>query len=52
MEAALIAAIIEKLLIYGPPAAVAIGKAFETSQPTAEDIRSLMIEKDPEEYFK
>lgn len=52
MEAALIAVIIEKLLIYGPPAAVAIGKAFETGNPTAEDIRALTITKDPEDYFK
>jgi len=49
---ALIIAIIEKLLTYGPQAIVAIAEAFKNEKPTAEQIRALVIEKDPEDYFK
>lgn len=50
-NAALTLAIIEKLLIYGPTVIVQIADAFENEEPTAADIRSLMIAKEPEEYF-
>lgn len=51
MQVAMILAIVEKLLIYGPNAVVAIAAAFENSKPTVEQIRALVIVKDPEEYF-
>lgn len=51
MEAALILAIIEKLLVYGPKVVVEISAAFEAGDPTPEQIRALKIEKDPEAYF-
>lgn len=48
----MIAAIIEKLLIYGPNAAIAIGEAFQKGSPSVDDIKALTITKDPEDYFK
>lgn len=52
MEIAIIIAIIEKLLVYGPGAVVAIAKLWENGNPTAEQIRDLVIDRDPESYFK
>ncbi len=52
MEADLILAIIDKLLVYGPRVVVEISAAFENGDPTAEDIRNLKITKEPEDYFK
>ncbi len=51
MQTAMIIAIIEKLLIYGPAAVTAIAAAFENAKPTVAEIRALEIVKDPEEYF-
>ena len=51
MQVAMILAIIEKLLIYGPGAVVAISAAFEQGKPTVAQIKALQIIKDPEEYF-
>jgi hypothetical protein len=52
METALILAIIEKLLVYGPGVVVEVAAAFENAEPTADDIRALKITKKPEDYFK
>jgi len=52
MQVAMIMAIIEKLLVYGPGAVVAIAAAFQKGKPTIADIRALEIVKDPEEYFQ
>jgi hypothetical protein len=51
MNALLIAAIIEKGLIYGPTCAAQIAALFEKREPTPEDIRALEIEKEPEQFF-
>lgn len=52
MQIAMIIAIIEKLLIYGPGAVVAIAGAFKQDEkPTVAQIRALTITKDPEDYF-
>ena len=51
MQAAMILAIIEKIIRYGPSAVIAIAKAFESGKPTVEEIENLTIDKDPEEYF-
>lgn len=51
MQVAMILAIFEKLLVYGPGAVVAIAAAFQKGKPTVEEIRALIITKDPEEYF-
>jgi hypothetical protein len=51
MQVAMIIAIIEKLMVYGPSAVVAISKAFEQGKPTVEQIKGLAITKDPEDYF-
>lgn len=51
MNAAMIATIVEKLIVYGPGAVIAIAAAFESGKPTVEEIRALIIVKDPEEYF-
>jgi hypothetical protein len=52
MQIAMILAIIEKLLIYGPGAVVAIAEAFKQEEkPTVAQIKALTITKDPEEYF-
>jgi len=52
MQVAMIMAIIEKLLVYGPGAVVAISAAFDKGKPTVADIKALTITKDPEEYFQ
>jgi len=52
MQVAMILAIIEKLLIYGPSAVVAISAAFQKdAPPTVAEIKALTLVKDPEEYF-
>ena len=51
MNAVLIAAIIEKGLIYGPGCAAQIAALFEKGEPTADDIRKLTIEQEPEQFF-
>jgi hypothetical protein len=51
MQVAMIVTIIEKLLVYGPGAVVAIAAAFKAGKPTVAEIRALTITKDPEEYF-
>lgn len=51
MQTAMILAIIEKLLIYGPSAVMAISAAFEQGKPTVEEIQALELIKDPEDYF-
>jgi len=51
MQIAMIMAIVEKLLIYGPGAVVAIAAAFGVGKPTVADIKALIIVRDPEEYF-
>lgn len=51
MNALMIAAIVEKVIIYGPSAVIAIAAAFQKGKPTVAEIRALIIVKDPEEYF-
>lgn len=51
MEAILLIEIFKSLLIYGPNAAIAIGKALEEGKRTPEEIRALFINKDPADYF-
>lgn len=51
MNPLMIAAIVEKIIIYGPNAVMAIAAAFEKGKPTVSDIKALEILKDPEEYF-
>ena len=52
MTAALILAILEKMLVYGPGVVVAIADLFaDDSVPTPQDIRDLKIIKSPEDYF-
>ena len=51
MTEALIIAIIEAGLKYGPGIATSIAAAWETGTPTVEQIRALKIEKDPDDYF-
>jgi len=52
MQAAIILAIIEKLLTYGPRAVITIAAAFDQEEdPTLEQIRNLKIDKGPEDYF-
>ena len=51
MTEALIIAIIEAGLKYGPGIAASIAAAWENGTPTPEQIRALKIEKDPDDYF-
>ena len=51
MEAALVIALIELIIKYGPNAAISIIKGLETDNPTPEQIRSLVV-KDPKSYFE
>lgn len=51
-QTAMILAIIEKLLVYGPRAVTAIAAAFEKGKPTVAEIKALRIDKDPEDYFE
>lgn len=48
----LILAIIEKAGLYGVPAVQKIMEAWDKEDITVEDIRGLMIDKDPEEFFE
>jgi hypothetical protein len=53
MQAAMILALIEQIIRFGPAAIVQLAKLFEgDSKPTVEEIKALKITKDPEEYFK
>jgi len=53
MNLALILAIFEQVLRYGPEVVIEIAELFKGSEdPTPEQIRALKITKDPEEYFK
>lgn len=52
MQEAMILAIIEKLIRFGPRAVIAIAQLWDTEKPTIEQIKALKIDKDPEEYFK
>ena len=47
----LIIPLIELILRYGPSAAIKIIKGLETEDPTAEDIKALLVNA-PESYFK
>ena len=51
MNEALILAIIQALLTYGPKAVFAIAAAMATKEITPEEIRELFIDKKPEDYF-
>ena len=51
-NAALTIAIVQSILQYGPTAVITISKAFETGEPTVEEIKALFIDKSPVEYFK
>jgi len=52
MNAALILAIVEKILIYGPPAVLIIAEILKANLDiTPEDIRELKIDKNPADYF-
>lgn len=50
MKTALILALIELILKYGPNAAIAIIKGLEIDNPTPEQIRALKV-KPPEHYL-
>lgn len=50
MNEALIIALIELILKYGPTAAIQVIKGLETDEPTPEQIRALKI-KAPETYL-
>jgi len=52
MDNALIIAIMQMVLKYGPKAVIAIGEAMKSDNVTAEDIQALFIDKKPEEYFE
>lgn len=52
MNAALVIAIVQAVLTYGPNAVIAISNAMQTSDPTPEQIKALFIDKEPVEYFK
>ena len=51
-NALLVIAIAQAVLRYGPPAVIAIAAAMEDADVTPEDINSLFINTDPEDYFK
>ena len=51
-SAELTIAIAAAILRYGPTAVITISKAFETGEPTVEEINALFIDKSPVEYFK
>ena len=44
-------AIISAVLTHGPDAVLLISKLMTNREPTVEDIQSLFIIKEPEEYF-
>jgi hypothetical protein len=49
---ALILAIIQAILQYGPQAVITIGDAMRDTEIIPEDVENLFINKEPEEYFK
>ena len=52
MQAAMILAIVERIIRYGPNAVVAIAELWGSSdKPTIDQIKALKIDKDPEDYF-
>lgn len=52
MNLLMIAAIVEKIIIYGPAAVIRIAEAFQQQEkPTVAQIKALEIVKDPEDYF-
>ena len=51
MEAAVIIAIVELVMKYGPAAATTLVVGLNTDNPTPEQIRALKV-KDPESYFE
>lgn len=51
MKAELTLSIIEQVLVHGPEAIRAIARIMEDREPTVEEVRSLFITKDPEDYF-
>lgn len=50
METALVIAIIEKCIQYGPALVLAAVEALNKTEITLEDIQGLKITKEPEEY--
>lgn len=48
---ALMIALIQLLLKYGPEAYIAIVKSLDTNTPTVEEIQALIV-KAPESYFE
>lgn len=52
MDVALILAIFEKILIYGPRAVLSIADAMRGEEDfTVDQLKRLEITKDPEDYF-
>jgi len=49
---ALTLAIISAVIKHGPNAIFAIYRAFQKENVTADEIKELFINKDPEDYFK
>jgi hypothetical protein len=49
---ALILAIIQAILQYGPQAVIAIAVAMRDAEITPEDVENIFIDKEPEDYFK
>ena len=52
VQAALILAIIEALIKYGPRAVTEIAELFKVQDPTPEQIRGLFIDKPAKAYFE
>lgn len=51
MKAEIIIEIINALLQYGPTAIIKIAESMKEKELTVDDIKTLFINKDPEEYF-
>lgn len=51
MEAALVIAIVQAILKYGPSAVHTISQAMSNDNITPEQIEALFIHKEPEDYF-
>ena len=53
VQEAMVLAIIEMIIRYGPKAVIAIAELWEIDdKPTVEQIKALKIVKDPEDYFQ
>jgi hypothetical protein len=53
MEAALVIAIVQAILKFGPSAVLTISDAMSGADDlTPQDIQALFIDKEPAEYFK